>query len=210
MTSLSSTTYFMTSETASSPSAQATFPEHAITVVRKKRRGPGLKKSSAHQGAESPQAENPQFGTKTSRAASLARVGLLKRPHYRASRKSRGVMRRKVSGMCEAVGLDGFRLLGQKILDLSPFGMLVAADVPVHAGQEVIVSFKIPGTAHWVDAGAKVARVIEGWRPFDPGYAMGLQFTDISLESRMRLREDLRGCPPPPPARTSAPFFRTA
>lgn len=166
-----------------------TFPEHSITVVRKKQRGPGLKKSA-------------------SRAASLARVGLLKRPHYRASKKSRGVMRRKVNAPCEAVGLEGFRLLGQKILDLSPFGMLVAADAPVHAGEEVVVTFKIPGTAHWVDATARVARVIEGWRPFDPGYAMGLQFTDISLESRMRLREDLRGCPPPPPARAREPFFR--
>lgn len=196
MTALSSTTYFMTSD--SSGSEQTTFPEHAITVVRKKKRGPGLKKSS-----------ECETSPKSSRAASLARVGLLKRPHYRASKSARGVMRRKVSGPCEAVGLEGFRLIGQKILDLSPFGMLVAADAPVHAGEEVVVSFQIPGTGHWVDACAKVARVIEGWRPFDPGYAMGLQFTDISLESRMRLREDLRGCPPPPPARTSAAYFRT-
>lgn len=119
----------------------------------------------------------------------------------RSGRTQRRVLRRAVRSRCQAVGIEGFRLLGERVLDLSPFGMMVAADAEARAGESVIISFEVPGERKWLDAEATVARVIEGWRPFDPGYAIGLRFTDISLDARLLLRDRLNGLPPPVPTR---------
>jgi len=114
---------------------------------------------------------------------------------------SRRILRRAVHTSCQAVQADEFRLLGNKVLDLSPFGMMVAADDGAKVGDEVFVSFQAPGSGDWFDAEAKVARVIEGWRPGDPGYCLGLRFTKIDLETRLSLGEQLVGWPPPVPTR---------
>ena len=53
----------------------------------------------------------------------------------------------------------------------------------------------------WYDAEAEVARIIEGWREGDPGYALGLRFTHIDLSTRLVLAERLVGTPPPVPQR---------
>ncbi len=113
--------------------------------------------------------------------------------------KRRRIVRRGIRGRCQAVALDGFRLLGEQILDVSPFGLLVAADAESKLGETVVVSFQARG--RWYDAVAEVARVVEGWRPWDPGYAIGLRFTQISLADRLELRKRLRGVPPPVPRR---------
>ncbi len=107
--------------------------------------------------------------------------------------------RRALRSRCQAVSLDGFRLLGERILDVSPYGLMVAADREAKVGEQVIVSFEAKG--QWFDALAEVARVIEGWRPWDPGYAVGLRFTDIGLSERLDLASKLRGLPPPVPTR---------
>ena len=120
---------------------------------------------------------------------------------FPSPRRRRRTLRHAARGRCQAVGLEGFRLLGERILDLSPMGMMVAADSEAAAGEDVMVSFKVPGTDRWVDAEARIARVIEGWRPFDPGYAIGLQFTTIDLATRLMIRESLQGTPPPVPTR---------
>jgi len=114
---------------------------------------------------------------------------------------TRRILRRAVRTSCQAVQADQFRLLGERVLDLSPYGMMIAADDGAEIGDEVLVSFQAPGGDAWFDAEAKVARVIEGWRPGDPGYCLGLRFTNIALETRMALKEKLRGWPPPVPAR---------
>lgn len=111
----------------------------------------------------------------------------------------RKIVRRAQRAKCSAVGVDGFRLLGDKILDISPYGLLVAADQEVFVGEEVIISFELGGK--WFDADGEVTRVIEGWRDGDPGYAFGLAFTNISLCDRIDLSERLRGVPPPVPQR---------
>ncbi len=118
----------------------------------------------------------------------------------RFSRRRR-VLRRSVRSRCQAVTAGSFRLLGERVLDVSPFGLLLAADAGATPGEEVLVSFRIPGCRRVFDAEAKVARVIEGWRPHDPGYALGLQFTEIALEDRLFLTQRLRGTPPPVPQR---------
>jgi hypothetical protein len=114
----------------------------------------------------------------------------------------RRAVRRAVRTRCHAVGADEFRLLGERALDLSPQGMLVACDAKARVGDDVIVSFKAPGDdGLWLDAEAVVARVIEGFRPFDPGYCMGLDFTYIEKSARNELLTRLAGFPPPVPSR---------
>ena len=119
---------------------------------------------------------------------------------FTTSRRRR-ILRRAVRSECHAVATEGFRLLGQRVLDISPYGLLLAADDGAEPGDEVIVSFQIPGCARVFDAEAEVARVIEGWRPYDPGYALGLRFTRFPLEDRLFLKQRLRGTPPPIPQR---------
>ncbi|HJK90926.1 MAG TPA: PilZ domain-containing protein [Polyangiaceae bacterium LLY-WYZ-15_(1-7)] len=123
------------------------------------------------------------------------------RTSSRSSVARRKIVRRALRTPCQAALLDGFELLGERVLDVSPHGMLLAADAEARVGQDVVVSFQIPGSDTWVDAEAKVARVVGGWREGDPGYAVGLRFTNIALESRIRLGEELRGTPPPVPQR---------
>lgn len=117
-----------------------------------------------------------------------------------SSAPSRRILRRAIRTRCQAVEADEFRLLGQRVLDLSPFGMMVAADDGASVGDDVLVSFEAP-SGEWFDAEAKVARVVEGWRPGDPGYCLGLRFTKIDLATRMSLGEELVGWPPPVPTR---------
>jgi hypothetical protein len=113
----------------------------------------------------------------------------------------RKMIRRAWRSRCHAISLQDFRMIGQKVLDMSPHGLLVAADTPVERGERVLVSFRAPGSSQWFDAEARVARVIEGWRDGDPGYCMGLHFTRIPLSARLALRDRLRGLPPPLPQR---------
>lgn len=114
----------------------------------------------------------------------------------------RRVVRRALRGRCEAVGLDGFRRIGERLLDVSPHGMMLAADEEVRIGESVIVTFQVGEDFDvWFDAEAEVARVIEGWREGDPGYAVGLRFTHIDLATRLVLAERLVGHPPPVPQR---------
>lgn len=123
------------------------------------------------------------------------------RPPLRRSPRLRRSLRRAVRTRCQAVAIDGFRLLGQRVLDLSTRGMLLAADGGAELGEEVVLTFQAPRGGPWIDAVAEVTRVIEGWRPWDPGYAVGLRFTRLDSESRGDLLAHLAGMPPPVPRR---------
>ena len=120
---------------------------------------------------------------------------ILVRPRFRRS------LRRWVRWHCQAVALEDFRLIGDQVLDLSPRGALVACDDGVEVGEEMIVTLKTPAGGPWLDAEAEVARVIEGWRPGDPGYAAGLRFTRFTRAEQNELIARLAGCPPPAPRR---------
>ncbi len=114
----------------------------------------------------------------------------------------RRAVRRAVRTSCQAVGMREFQLLGDRALDLSPRGMLIACDGSARLGDEIVVSFKAPGVdALWLDAEARVARIIEGLRPGDPGYCVGLDFTYFERSSRGELLTRLAGLPPPVPQR---------
>lgn len=115
--------------------------------------------------------------------------------------RQRRTLRRAFSTDCQAVRLTGFRLVGERILDLSPRGALLACDDLVEPGDEVILSFRTPRRGPYVDVVGEVRRVIEGWRDGDPGFCAGLRFTDIDRAAQGELLVRLAGFPPPVPRR---------
>lgn len=119
-----------------------------------------------------------------------------------STHRSRRTMRRAARTRCQAVGYQDFRLIGERGLDLSTRGMLVACDDRVVLGDEVIVSFRAPGHGNmWMDAEAEVARIVQGYRVGDPGFCVGLRFTYFERHARQELLARLAGCPPPVPRR---------
>ena len=114
----------------------------------------------------------------------------------------RRTVRRAWNTPCWAIRLDDCSLLGERILDLSPRGVLLACDAPVEPDKPVFISFRAPGTDDlWLNAEAEVARVVNGLRLDDPGYCLGLRLTYFDALSRIRLERRLRGLPPPVPRR---------
>jgi hypothetical protein len=114
----------------------------------------------------------------------------------------RRAVRRAARTRCHAVSAQGFELLGERALDLSPRGMLVACDAPAALGEEVFVSFVTPGPEPlWLDAEAEIARIVHGFRQSDPGYCIGLRFTHFERRDRAELLARLSGYPPPVPGR---------
>ncbi len=98
----------------------------------------------------------------------------------------------------QAVSVDGFRLIGDRFLDASGEGVLVACDAAIGLGERVFVSFPLPRSRFWFDAEAIVSRVVRGERPGDPGYCAGLTFVDFDRRARLELGVDLRALPPVP------------
>lgn len=114
----------------------------------------------------------------------------------------RRVMRRGVKIGVEAVAEDGFRLLGRSALDLSPDGMLLETrGAYARIGEEVFVSFRPPHSRMWIDAVARVTRLVKGRRRSDREQAVGLRFVAIESADRAFLAAKLRGHPPPIPGR---------
>jgi c-di-GMP-binding flagellar brake protein YcgR len=79
-----------------------------------------------------------------------------------------------------------FRLVADRVMDLSPGGALVGPADPVLTGERVIVSF--PGVdGGWVDAEAVVARVVHGRRRGEYTRSLGLSFDALDPESERAL-----------------------
>ena len=116
---------------------------------------------------------------------------------------NRRAFRREVRLSCQVVRERDFRLVADFALDLSTDGMLVSTKLPVLTGEELIVTFRAPQSAMWIDAEATVARVIHGRRPGDHGRSIGLTFHSMSEAMNRKLFEQLRGLPPPLPTRSS-------
>ena len=123
-----------------------------------------------------------------------------------SSKQQRRALRRATRTQCHAVSSDDFELLGERVLDLSPRGMLVSCDMPVSLGESLIVSFETPGRdSVWLDAEAEITRIIYGYRQTDPGYCIGLRFTYLERIARGELLTRLSGLPPPIPQRRPPP-----
>lgn len=122
---------------------------------------------------------------------------------------SRRAVRRAVRTRCTAVATRDFEFLGERVLDLSPRGMLVACDGPARLGDKAIVTFLAPGRdTLWMDAEAEISRVIHGMREGDPGYCLALDFTYFEKSARQELLCRLAGTPPPIPQRRGRELSR--
>ena len=113
----------------------------------------------------------------------------------------RSAVRRAVAVECQVVREKGFVLLGERAQNLSTGGMLLLSNKRVSLGEEVIVTFRVPGTDRWVDTFATVARVVHGRRRGDPGAAIGLCFDPLASDDDRVIRWALRRVPPTFPTR---------
>lgn len=116
----------------------------------------------------------------------------------------RATVRRALRLPCQIVRQRDFRLVARKALDVSVDGMLVLAEDDVLTGEEVIVTFQGPRTGTWFDRMGTVARVVHGRRVRDRGVCLGVVFDEDDPVDRLLLRANLRGLPPPLPARRRA------
>lgn len=108
----------------------------------------------------------------------------------------RSSFRRYVRIDCQVVREHDFKLVGDLALDLSTKGMRVRAKSRILTGEEVVVTFKPPGSNIWFDAFGVVARVLHGRRPGDYGLSFGVEFTGMSRAEEEMLFEHLRGLEP--------------
>jgi hypothetical protein len=115
--------------------------------------------------------------------------------------QQRRALRRGVRVDCQVVRERDFALVGSRGLDLSPFGMLVMAEVPVMTGEPLFVAFRLPRSTWWFDAEATVARVLHGRRPGDKGRCFGIEFDALDRSLQYFLHTALHGVPPPVPKR---------
>lgn len=100
---------------------------------------------------------------------------------------------------CQIVRERDFRLVADRTENLSTWGMLVSPAEPVVTGERVFVSFRIPGTKHYLDTMATVTRVVHGRRPTEYQRMLGLEFDELSPFDRFRLRRALCARPIAPP-----------
>jgi hypothetical protein len=113
----------------------------------------------------------------------------------------RGSARRHFRPHCRAVHWGRFELIGERLLEVSTEGCLLACDAHVRIGDELLVTFRMPWLGPQVLVVAEVVRVIEGWRGGDPGYCAGLRFVDLDPDDRAELARRLAFLEPTPPAR---------
>lgn len=100
---------------------------------------------------------------------------------------------------CQVVRERDFRLVADRVENLSTWGMLVTPSDPVVTGDRVFVSFQLPTTGEWIDATATVRRVIHGRRPSEISRKLGLEFDDLGHHDRFRIRRALKKAPYAPP-----------
>jgi c-di-GMP-binding flagellar brake protein YcgR len=129
-------------------------------------------------------------------------------PHPLTPSSYRRAFRHEVRLPCQIVRERDFRLVGDRALDLSTAGMLVATDMRVLTGEELIVSFCAPRSKRWFDLSATVARVVHGRRPGDDGRRLGLSFHGVDEGSRRALFDQLSAVPPASRSRRGARHHR--
>lgn len=108
-------------------------------------------------------------------------------------------IRRTARIECQVVRLSDFRLVADRIENLSDGGLLVGPADPVLTGEPLLVSFRIPGLADFVDAEAVVTRVVHGRRPGEWRRALGLAVVRMDGWSERLFGALLRRLPPAPP-----------
>ena len=110
--------------------------------------------------------------------------------------RRRRAIRRRFGTRCSAVHWDRLDVVGERLIDLSTEGALLACDGRVSVGDAVLISFRLPWLGPSVVANATVTRVVYGWRKSDPGYCAGLRFDDLARDDRAELFRRLAPLPP--------------
>jgi hypothetical protein len=118
----------------------------------------------------------------------------------RSSHRFHGRSPRRAARLaCQLVRERDFRLIADRILDLSPDGVLVGPADPVLTGQRLLLSFCLPDASHWIDTEAVVTRVVHGRRPGEYSRGLGLTFECLAPFDRWMLERTLPWLPPVPP-----------
>ena len=112
--------------------------------------------------------------------------------HHRAPRRTLRVE-------AQVIREHDFRLVADRIVDLSPGGALVMPADPVLTGERLIVSFRLPHSLYYVDTEAVVTRVLHGRRPGEHTRGFALGFDCITGLDRRMIEHALRYLPPAPP-----------
>lgn len=115
------------------------------------------------------------------------------------SPRTRRPARHTVNVNCQVVRERDFRLVADRVVNLSRNGILVAPADPVLTGEKIILSFPSPTGSGWIDAEATVARVLHGRRPGEFRRALGLEIEALDAESQQALEDCLKRVPPSPP-----------
>jgi hypothetical protein len=116
--------------------------------------------------------------------------------HRPSSRRS---PRHATSIECQVVRLSDFRLVVDRIADISHEGMLVNPADPVLTGEPILVSFRVPNWGRWVDAEGTVTRVVHGRRPGDGPRCLGIELESLTDRERFVLDQAMRWMPVAPP-----------
>lgn len=100
---------------------------------------------------------------------------------------------------CQVVRMRDFRLVSDRIENLSASGALATFAQPVLTGEHLMLSFRLPDSGIWIDAEASVARVVHGRRPSDHGRGLGIRFHHLDDTSRYWIQRLLAKAPPTAP-----------
>lgn len=110
------------------------------------------------------------------------------------NRSSRRVTRLQ----CQVVRERDFRLVADRVMDLSVSGVLVGPADPVLTGERVFISFELPEGRGWLDVTATVQRVVHGRRPGESTRMLGLAFENLTPYDRYRLKRAIEERVPVP------------
>lgn len=103
---------------------------------------------------------------------------------------------------CQVVRERDFRLVADRVENASLTGLEVSPAEPVLTGEQLIVSFQLPQDGTWVDAEARVARVVHGRRPGETQRCLGLVFEKVDDAAHLALARELLRSPLAPPGRS--------
>lgn len=107
---------------------------------------------------------------------------------------SRRIVRRGIEIGCELYSERGGSRR-ERVLDLSHEGARVSTDVPLFRGEEVLLSFVVPGALD--DRISTMCRVMHAAGPSER--AVGLSFLELGATTRGDIARRLVGVPPPLP-----------
>ena len=104
-----------------------------------------------------------------------------------------------VRAPCEVIRLRDFRVVADRVDDVSSGGVLVSPAEAVLTGEPVLVSLRFPNTGDWFEATATVTRVLHGRRPGEWTRSLGLEFEGLDGVAEEVLAANLGRIPPAPP-----------